>query len=111
MFTLAEPNESPFKNMVMKLGPFYQLMNFLECIGATMNNFGLSDIIKTIYGSNTIEHMISGKAISRAIQGHMIFDSFLDGMLLSKAIKMPFLEETEIKAVESSMIFRSYTVL
>ena len=97
--------------MVMKLGPFYQLMNFLECIGATMNNSGLKDIIETIYGSNTIEHIISGKAISRAIQGHMIFDSFLDGMLLSKAIKMPFLEETEIKAVESSMIFRSYTVL
>ena len=39
--------------------------------------------------------MISGKAISRAIQGHMIVDSFLDGMLLSKAFKMPFLEETE----------------
>ena len=76
-----------------------------------MNNSGLKDIIETIYGSNTIEHIISGKAISRAIQGHMIFDSFLDGMLLSKAIKMPFLEETEIKAVESSMIFRSYTVL
>ena len=96
--------------MVMKLGPFYQLMNFLECIGATMNNSGLKDIIETIYGSNTIEHMISGKAISRAIQGHMI-DSFLDGMLLSKAFKMPFLEETETKAVELSMIFRSYTVL
>ena len=67
MFTLAEPNESPFKNMVMKLGPFYQLMNFLECIDATMNNSGLKDIIETIYGSNTIEHMISEKAISRAI--------------------------------------------
>ena len=102
MFTLAELNESPFKNMVMKLGPFYQLMNFLECIGATMNNFGLSDIIKTIYGSNTNEHMISGKAISRAIHGHMIVDSFLDGMLLSITFKMPFLEETETKAVELS---------
>ena len=111
MLTLAEPNESLFKNMVMKLGPFYQLMNFLDCIGATMNNSALSDIIETIYGSNTIEYMISGKAISRAIQGHMIVDSFLDGMLLSKAFKMPFLEETETKAVELSMIFRSYTVL
>ena len=102
MLTLAEPNESLFKNMVMKLGPFYQLMNFLECIDATMNNSGLKDIIGTIYGSNTIEHMISGKAISRAIQGHMIFDSFLGGMLLSKVLKMPFLEETENKAVELS---------
>ena len=41
----------------------------------------------------------------------MIVDSFLDGMLLSKAFKMPFLEETETKAGELSMIFRSYTVL
>ena len=76
-----------------------------------MNNSALSDIIETIYGSYTIERMISGKVISRAIQGHMIVDSFLDGMLLSKAFKMPFLEETETKAVELSMIFRSYTVL
>ena len=50
-------------------------------------NSGLSDIVETIYGSTTIEHMISVKAISRAIQRHMIVDSFLDGILLSKALK------------------------
>ena len=47
--------------------------------------------------------MLSGKAISRAIQGHIIVDSFLDGMLLSKAFRMPkFLEETETEEVELS---------
>ena len=51
-------------------------------------NSGLSDIDETIYGSNTIEHMTSMKAISRAIQRHITVDSFLDGMLLSKAFKM-----------------------
>ena len=44
--------------------------------------------------------MLSGKAIFRAIQGHIIVDSFLDGMLLSKAFRMPkFLEETETEEV------------
>ena len=75
-------------------------MNVLGFIGATMNNSGLSDIIETIYGSNIIEDMIFGKAISRAIQGHIIVDSFLVGMLSSKAFKIPFLEETETEAVE-----------
>ena len=47
--------------------------------------------------------MLSGKAISRAIQGHIIVDSFLDGMLSSKAFRMPkFLEETETEEVELS---------
>ena len=47
--------------------------------------------------------MLSGKAISWAIQGHIIVDSFLDGMLLSKAFRMPkFLEETETEEVELS---------
>ena len=58
--------------------------------------------------------MLSGKAISRAIQGHIIVDSFLDGMLLSKAFRMPkFLEETETEEVELSnkilSIFKTYT--
>ena len=53
-------------------------------------NSGLSDIVETIYGFTTIEHMTSVKAISRAIQRHIIVDSFLDGMLLSKAFKMPY---------------------
>ena len=96
---LAEPNESSFKNMVLKLGPF-QLINSLGCIGTTMNNSGLSDIVETIYGSTTIELMMSVKAISRAIQCHIIVDLLLDGMLLSKAFKMPFLEETETEEVE-----------
>ena len=53
-------------------------------------NSGLSDIVETIYGSTTIEHMTSVKVVSRAIQRHIIVDSFLDGMLLSKAFKMPY---------------------
>ena len=53
--------------------------------------------------------MLSGKAISRAIQGHIIVDSFLDGMLLSKAFRMPkFLEETETEEVELSNQIKSY---
>ena len=47
--------------------------------------------------------MLSGKAISWAIQGHIIVDSFLDSMLLSEAFRMPkFLEETETEEVELS---------
>ena len=65
------------------------LMNSLGCIYRHYNS-GLSDIVETIYGSTTIEHMTSVKAISRAIQRHIIVDSFLDGMLLSKAFKMPY---------------------
>ena len=63
MITLAELDESTVKQMVLKLGPFHQLMNFLGSIGVLMENSGLKNVLERIYGSNTTEHMLSGKAV------------------------------------------------
>ena len=60
-------------------------------------NSGLSDIIETIYDSTTIKHMTSVKAISRAVQRHIIVHSFL-----VKSIQNALLEETKTEEVELS---------
>ena len=62
-------------------------MSFLGSIGHLMTNTGLHEVLETIYARNTIEHMMSGKAISRAIRGHLIVDAVLNGLLLKKALK------------------------
>ena len=61
-----EPS-SPLKNMVIRVGGFHTEMSFLGCIGHIMTCSGLQDVIETIYAPNAVTHMISGKAVQRAI--------------------------------------------
>ena len=60
-------------------------MSFLGSMGASMQGSGLEEVFEAIYAKNTIPHMMSGKAISRAIRGHLIVDYALNTMLIAKA--------------------------
>ena len=55
-------------NIFCTLGGFHMMMSFLGSIGFVMNGSGLSDVLETTYGPNAISHMMSGKAVSRAIR-------------------------------------------
>jgi hypothetical protein len=37
-----------------------------------MNNTGLSELLESVYAPAAVVHMLSGKAISRAIRGHFL---------------------------------------
>ena len=63
------------------------MMSFLGSIGHLMANTGLSEALETIYAKNTIDHMLSGKAIARAIRGHFIVDAVLTSFLLERGIQ------------------------
>ena len=64
-------------------------MSFLGAIGYLMSYSGLESILETIYAKNSIDHNLSGKIIYRAIRGHIIVDSVLNGLLLSKVFHDP----------------------
>ena len=42
------------------------MMSFLGSIGCLMSGSGLSEALETVYGSNSVLHMLSGKAVARA---------------------------------------------
>ena len=44
-------------------------MSFLGSIGKLMEGSGLNIVLGTIYGKNTADNIITGKATSRAIRG------------------------------------------
>ena len=46
------------------------LMSFLSSIGSFMEGSGLSEAFETVYGSNAVTHMMTGKAIARVIWIH-----------------------------------------
>ena len=64
-----EPSKSNLKEVVLRLGGFHIEMSFLGCIGKLMECSGISELLEMVYASNTVTHMLSGKAAARAIRG------------------------------------------
>ena len=58
-------------------------MSFLGSIGAIMKGSGLEDLLAQVYADNCITHMISGKAVSRAIRGHLLVESSLMSLIFN----------------------------
>ena len=50
-----------------------------------MTDSGLSAVLEQTYASNSVKHMLSGKAVSRAIRGTLIIDAALHVLLLAQA--------------------------
>lgn len=54
-----------------------------------MAGSGLEDLLGKVYANNDVKHMLSGKAIARAIRGHFLVDAALNTMLVANAYNIP----------------------
>jgi len=70
-------------------------MNFLGCIGHLRDSSGLHEVLELIYAPNAIIHMLSGKAIARALRVHCIIDAALNTLMLRKVFNVPLPCHTE----------------
>ncbi|CAG2210631.1 unnamed protein product [Mytilus edulis] len=75
MIVQNEPTTSSLKSLVLKLGGFHAEMSFVGSIGYLMSGSGLMNIFETVYASTAVSHMLSGKAIARAVRGHFLLDT------------------------------------
>lgn len=56
-----------------RLGGFHLLRSFLGSIGEIMADTGLEEMIQLVYpGSNTAEHILSGRAYAKSIRFHLL---------------------------------------
>ena len=78
-----ELENSKLKRIVKRLGGLHTCMSFLESIGHSMSPSSLHEVLETIYGSDTVPHMLLGSAISRAFQGHFIVSGLLYATIIS----------------------------
>ena len=98
------PN-SYLRNIVLRLGGFHTEMSFLGSIGHIMAGSGLQELLELVYAQNAVGHMLSGKAISRAVRGHLLVDSALNALLTVEAfgVRLPNIHtpetEEEVSAV------------
>ena len=64
------------------LGGFPCLMSFLGSIGTCMEGSGLAHLFENVYGKNTVNHIMTGKAISWSLRFNYLVDSALRMILL-----------------------------
>lgn len=96
MVEASEPG-SELSAVVLKLGGFHTTMSFIGCIGYTMEGSGLREVLELAYAPNTVPHLLSGKAISRAVRGLLLVDSALHAVLLSELFDDDPCSEPETK--------------
>lgn len=89
MITSNEAPGSKLKSIVLRLGGLHVEMSFSGCIGHIMAGSGIEDVLELVYAKNTVPHILSGKAVARAIRGHLLVDAALNALLVSDAFDLP----------------------
>ena len=46
-----------------------------------MAGSGIEELLAEVYAENSVEHMLSGKAVSRSLGGHFLVESSLKDLL------------------------------
>ena len=84
-----EPESSDLESVVLRLGGLHIEMSFLGCIGHLMAGSGLKEVLELVYATNAVGHMLSGKALARAVRGHFLVDSTLNALLVNVTFDSP----------------------
>ena len=71
-------------------------MSLLGAIGNIMAGSGLHEVIECVYASNTVVHMLSGKAFARALRGHILVNRALNVMLTSEVFGIPLPDTQQV---------------
>lgn len=107
------PQSSPLKSMILLLGGFHTFMNLLGAIGTLMEGTGLRNIMEVVYGSNAVQHMMTGKSVQRAFRGHLLVDRCLSQLVVSELQKDDSQFEalvTQAEEMYSSMLTKETTL-
>ena len=63
--------------IVLLLGGFHTEMSFLGAMGYIMSGFGLKEILSQVYAEGSVDAMLSGKHVTRAVRAHLLIESAL----------------------------------
>ena len=69
-------------------------MSLLGTIGSLMAGSGLKEAITKVYAEGSVEQMLSGKAVSRAVRAHYLVDGALSTLATSQMCNAPNAIET-----------------
>ena len=76
-------------------------MSYLGSIGNIMKGSGSVEYLQVVYSENAVQHMISGKAITRALRGHFLFKSALRLTIIDRLLQEEIISEDDLKEVKA----------
>ena len=102
---IAEKEKLP---IVVRMGGFHLLMSFVGSVGTLMKGSGLEELFQEIYASKSLEQILSGKNVYRAVRAHQIAQSALMTLILKsvrsqRGLSYDFLSPLFTKAVEGKL--------
>ena len=59
-------------DIAARLGGFHTLMSYLGAIGKVIKGSGIEKLFNKVYSENTVQQIIYGKAVSRALRAHLL---------------------------------------
>ena len=74
-------------------------MSYLGAIGKVMKGSGIEELFNEVYAENTVQHMISGKAVSRALRAHLHEESALISILFQDTTAASTAEVNEFVSI------------
>jgi len=54
-----------------------------------MAGSGLQELLELVYAPNSVEQILSGKSVARAVRAHLLVDAALNTIVLSDALNVP----------------------
>ena len=73
-------------------------MCFLGAIGKLMKGSELEELLSDVYAENSVLHMMSGKAVSRSLRGHLLVESSLISILLEELAECQLIDLEPLKS-------------
>lgn len=98
MKILKSDTTNELSSIVLKLGGFHLMMSFVGCIGHLMQGSGLKEVLELVYATGAVPHILSGKAISRAVRSHILVSSAIYAHLLEE-------EQATLTSLDMSTVF------
>ena len=86
---------SDLKSIVLRLGGFHIQMSFLGSIGHLMAGTGIQELFEVMYADASVPHLLSGKAVSRAIRAHFLTDAALHAILMSRFFDLDIADNSD----------------
>ena len=80
-----QPLASRLQCIVLLLGGFHSEISLLGAIGTIMDGSGLKEMLAQVYAEGSVDQMLNGKAVTRAVQDHLLVDSALNKQLRSSS--------------------------
>ena len=76
-------------------------MSFLGNIGTLMKGSGFSKSMQVVYGENAVQHIVSGKAIARALRGNFLLQSALRLQIIRLLQHEEMISEEDLNTLKS----------